>query len=153
MNIVFLSLGSNLGERTDNLKKISRYLTDEGISVVSQSSILETEPWGVTDEQDKYLNQVIKIETDLYPFGLLNLLQEIEKKLGRTEKGNLKPRTADIDILFFNDWKINSDRLQIPHKYFSKRPFVMEPMLEIAPDFTDPVSGKTIKQLLTQNEV
>lgn len=147
MNTAFLSLGSNLGQRELYLQKIHQQITDAGIRILQKSSIIETDAWGLDSLHNKYLNQIIQIETTLYPFGLLRILQEIELFLGRTGKGLLQERTADIDIIFFNDWIISSQQLQIPHKRFAERLFVLEPMHEIAPSWTDPLSKESISSI------
>lgn len=150
MNTAFLSLGSNLGNREAFLHQIIDIIEKHKIDILARSTIIETDPWGVKEVQEKYLNQVIKIRTSLYPFGLLNLLQEIEIQLGRTHKGQLQPRNADIDIIFFNDWSITSDRLCIPHLKFRERLFVLAPLNEIEPEFIDPVSQQSIKSIYHQ---
>ncbi|MCO5233922.1 MAG: 2-amino-4-hydroxy-6-hydroxymethyldihydropteridine diphosphokinase [Chitinophagales bacterium] len=147
MNTAYLSLGSNLGDRKKNLLEISRLLSNCPIEIIQSSSIYETSPWGVKDAQPNYYNQVLKIYTSLYPFGLMNILQSIEVKMGRIEKGNLQARTADIDIILFNDWRIYSDTLQIPHPRFKERFFVLKPLMEIAADVHDPESLLTISEL------
>ncbi|MCO5248194.1 MAG: 2-amino-4-hydroxy-6-hydroxymethyldihydropteridine diphosphokinase [Chitinophagales bacterium] len=144
---MFLSLGSNLGLREKNLKMAVDSLKANNFTFLSFSSIYETEPWHVPDKQPNFYNQVIKVKTGLYPFGLLTLLQKIEKGLGREGKGTIQPRSIDIDILFFNDWKIFSPQLTIPHQQFKERMFVLKPLNEIAPDWIDPNTQKSVSQL------
>ncbi|MCO5231151.1 MAG: 2-amino-4-hydroxy-6-hydroxymethyldihydropteridine diphosphokinase [Chitinophagales bacterium] len=147
LNTAYLSLGSNLGDRKNNLLEIAQQLSLHAIEIVQASSIFETKPWGVDNQQPNYFNQVLKIYTSLYPFGLMNVLQSIEKNMGRKEKGNYQPRTADIDIILFNDWMIHSDVLQIPHPRFRERQFVLTPLCQIADDTKDPLTKMTIREL------
>lgn len=148
MNVVFLSIGSNIGDRYQNLVSISEKLKDFHINILQKSSIYITAPWGVEGEQQDYYNQVIKISTHLYPFELLKTLQSIEKDLGRTQKGDYQPRTADIDIIFFNDWVIHSETLLIPHPSFRDRNFVLIPLNEIDQDLIDPKTNLSIQEIL-----
>lgn len=150
MNVVYLSLGSNLGDKQAHLNQVIELLEKSQIKITERSAVYETAPWGVKDQQPTYLNQVLKISTDLYPFGLLKVLQKIENTLGRTQKGDFQPRTADIDIILFNDWVLHHEKLTIPHERFRERVFVLEPLGEIAPGIIDPVTGKSITELLLQ---
>ena len=150
MNTVFLSLGSNLGIREKNLKMAIDTLKANNFTFLGVSSIYETEPWGVPDEQPNFYNQVVKVNTGLYPFGLLTQLQKIEKGLGREGKGKIQPRSIDIDILYFNDWQIYSPQLTVPHTRLQERRFVLEPLREIAPDWIDVSKKKTIAQLYNE---
>lgn len=140
---VYLSLGSNLADRADNLKKAIQLLGDSnGIKIIKQSSIYETEPWPLAKifndqfPMTNYLNQVIEIETLLKPHELLRLTQRIEKQLGRTSKGDLAPRTIDIDILLYGNERVHSEELMIPHPRMNERKFVLLPLIEIASDVT-----------------
>lgn len=147
MNTVFLSLGSNIGDRKSHLTEIIDRLKSEYINVVSLSPIYQTTPWGVAEQQEDYFNQVIQIKTDFYPFELLSLTQKIEKLMGRNQKGDFQPRVADIDIIMFNDWQIHSELLTIPHKRFRERKFVLLPLETIAKEIIDPVTQLTIREL------
>lgn len=145
---VFLSLGSNLGDRNKNLLRSIEYL--ETISkIIKISSIYETKPFRVEIKQNDFLNLVVEIEYKNSPYDLLENISQIEKKLGRvrSEKRN-EPREIDIDIIFFDDLIINEKKIIIPHPRFSERLFVLEPMDEIAPEFLDPLTKKRIKDLL-----
>ena len=145
---VFLSLGSNLGDRNKNLLRSIEYL--ETISkIIKISSIYETKPFRVEIKQNDFLNLVVEIEYENSPYDLLENISQIEKKLGRvrSEKRN-EPREIDIDIIFFDDLIINEKKIIIPHPRFSERLFVLEPMNEIAPEFLDPLTKKRIKDLL-----
>lgn len=154
MAIVYLSLGSNLGDRVGYLQQATSLLSaSEKINVVATSSFYESEPWQMNSE-NWFVNAVIQISTTLTPEELLNECQRIENQLGRKRiaSKNYIDRTLDIDILFYDDLIINTERLTIPHKNFSKRAFVLVPMLEIAQDFVHPVYKKTVMELYEELE-
>jgi 2-amino-4-hydroxy-6-hydroxymethyldihydropteridine diphosphokinase len=142
---IYLSLGSNLGNRTSNLEKALHSLSPL-VDVVNQSSIYETEPWGVLD-QPNFLNQVLEGETNLSPSELLEHVKGIEREMGRKPSRRFGPRLVDIDILFYGDQIISEDGLTIPHKRMSERAFVLIPLKEIAPDLLYPGSPQTINDL------
>ena len=158
--IVYLSLGSNIGDRVGYLAKAEKKLQKNGIKIVKKSSIYETEPWPLVDidngdEHPKsengqmwFLNQVIQIQTDLNPQELLSLTQDIEKEIGRTTKHHWGPREIDIDILIYGNQVVGSPELTIPHRHMNDRQFVLVPLLEIEPNIKDPVSGKAFKSIL-----
>lgn len=147
MNTVYLSLGSNIGDRKSHLNEIVDRLKNERITIFNLSPIYQTAPWGIDEHQEDYFNQVIQIETDYYPFELLKITQNIEKSMGRNQKGDFQPRVADIDIILFNDWQIFSDGLTIPHERFRERKFVLVPLESIAKDLIDPVTMLSIQEL------
>lgn len=134
LNVVVLSLGSNIGNRKENLKKAVTHLESYGLKVIKLSSVYETEPIGFKD-QDKFYNLVLTAEYPKDPVELLSEIHQIENKLGRVRKFKNSPRTIDIDIITFNDKKMNNEDLIIPHKEFMKRKFVLIPLAEIEPDF------------------
>lgn len=147
MNRVYLSIGSNLGQRKKNLEKAVKLLQTNNDSIVASSPVYETEPWGNPD-QPKFLNQVVELSTDLEPESLLNKIHGIEEKCGRKHSGIIySPRTLDIDILFYNSVIFTTDRLIIPHPLLHQRLFVLAPMADIAPEYKHPVLGKTIREL------
>ena len=148
---VFLSLGTNLGNKQDNLLKANNEIREE-IGLVSKlSRIYETTAWGF-ESKDNFLNQVIVVETDMNPFQLINSCLAIEKKMGRERKNskNYESRIIDIDILFYGEEIDNGEGLQIPHSMLHQRRFILEPLNEIAPDLIHPILGKSISKLLEE---
>ncbi len=144
---IYLSLGSNLGDRLNNLRKAISLLPPK-VKVSQQSSIYETEPWGYTD-QPTFLNQVIKAETDLEPTSLLAFVKSLETSLGRQESFRFGPRSIDLDILFYDKFVMNTPQLTIPHPRIAERAFILVPLAEIAPDLVHPILNKTIQLLKT----
>ncbi len=149
MAIVYLSLGSNLGDRISNIQQAVNFLTnDSSIKVLKTSSFYETEPWGGVSK-NWFANAVIRIETNLTPVELLKITQNIEAKLGRDRSKEIRwgERSLDIDILFYDDLVFQNEILTIPHKELHKRAFVLVPMLEIAENFVHPVFKKNMLEL------
>jgi 2-amino-4-hydroxy-6-hydroxymethyldihydropteridine diphosphokinase len=151
MNVAFLCLGGNIGNREFTLKKAVEKINHEIGKVISQSNYYETEAWGV-ENQDKYLNQCICIETLLTSSQVLKKSLEIELSLGRkrNHKETYEPRTIDIDMLFYNSDFIQTKELTIPHPRLQLRKFVLIPLNEIAPTFLHPTLNKTIQTLLME---
>ncbi|BCS82229.1 2-amino-4-hydroxy-6-hydroxymethyldihydropteridine diphosphokinase [Anaerocellum diazotrophicum] len=147
-HIVFLGLGSNLGNRHKNIQKAIEHLKDK-VRIEKVSSIIETQPYGFVD-QPKFLNCVLKGTTLLLPFELLEFVLEIENKMGRIRLFKWGPRNIDIDILFYDDCVIDTEKLKIPHPELHKRLFVLEPLCEIEKDFIHPVLKKSVYELYTQ---
>ena len=148
MSIVYLGLGTNLGDRKQNISKAIEAISLK-MSISRQSSLYETTAWAYTD-QPNLLNQVIQVETDLSPLRLLNFLKKTEVELGRVENFRYGPRLIDIDILFYDDLIKTTSRLQIPHPRIPERAFVLVPLNEIAPGYVHPVLKKTIAELLAE---
>ena len=149
MAIVYLSLGSNIGDRLGYLQQATSLLkATPGISIVATSSFYETEPWQM-DSENWFVNAVVQATTTLTPEKLLSECQRIETQLGRKrdESGNYIDRTLDIDILFYDNLIMHNESLTIPHKHFHKRAFLLVPMLEIAQDFIHPLFKKTVAEL------
>ncbi len=146
-SMVYLSAGSNLGEREAHLKGAVESLRKEGINVLQTSPVYETEPWGV-GEQPWFLNLVIEARTGMAPEKLLSRLQAIEKAAGRVRPYPGAPRTVDLDILLYDDLVMNEPSLQIPHPRMSERRFVLEPLARIAPELRHPILRETIRSLL-----
>ena len=152
---VFLSLGSNLGEKEKNISRAKELLKKKGIEIIKESSIYLTAPWGKKD-QPWFLNQVIEVATSLPPEELLDLIKGIEKELGREKGEKWGPRIIDLDILFYGEKIINLPSLTIPHPYLHERAFVLIPLTEIAPEFVHPVlkrKAKELKEKVAEEEV
>lgn len=147
--MVFLLLGSNLGNREKNLADALNMIESGAGKPVAFSAVYETKPWGKTDQPD-YLNQAVKIETLLAPMPLLLMLKGFENKLGRTEIRKWEAREIDIDIIFYDDFVLHTDNLIIPHPHLCERRFMLVPMAEIAPKFIHPVLKKSILKLLEE---
>lgn len=130
----FLSLGSNLGDRAEALEAALRAVEAPGdVRIVRRSSLYETAPMGKTDQANFY-NLVVEVETALSPGALLDRCQEIERALGRVRDGRWGPRTVDVDILLYDRRTVRTEHLTVPHPEMLRRRFVLEPLLEIAPD-------------------
>ncbi len=149
MPIVHIGIGSNLGNRQENCLEAIRRLKPHNIAVLKRSSMIETEPWGKTD-QPHFINMAIEAETDLSPEGLLLLLKNLEKSMGREKTAHWGPRVIDLDILFYDDRIIDSEDLKIPHPHLHERDFVLRPLREIAPEKIHPVLKKKISELKIQ---
>ncbi|WP_428910354.1 2-amino-4-hydroxy-6-hydroxymethyldihydropteridine diphosphokinase [Niallia sp. Krafla_26] len=147
MNQAYISLGSNIGDRLSHLKRALELLQAlYPIELVNSSSVFETNPVGYTN-QDLFLNMVVKIKTELTPFGLLDACLEIEKKLGRKREIHWGPRTIDLDILLFNEENIITERLVIPHPRMFERSFVIIPLLEISPALKLSTMTKSLREV------
>lgn len=154
-NIVYLSLGSNMGDKKANLLKAIESISKlENTYIISQSTILETEPFGYK-EQDNFLNACIGIKTLFFSDELLEELLKIEKDMGRERKIKWGPRIIDLDIIFFNKDIIEKENLIVPHPYMEVRNFVLNPLEEIIPNFVHPLLNKritTLRKELQENE-
>lgn len=144
-----VALGSNKGDRKYYLEAAQKKMAERIGKIVSKSSVIETEAYGFT-EQDDFLNMVVAIDTDMEPEELLDALLEVEKELGRIRTVHWGPRTIDLDIIYAEDRTVNTDRLKIPHPDLYNRYFVLGPLSEIAPNFKDPVRSITVAELLEE---
>jgi 2-amino-4-hydroxy-6-hydroxymethyldihydropteridine diphosphokinase len=145
---VFLGLGSNLGDRIGNIREALENLDKSGkLKVISLSSLYETEPVGVAN-QPEYVNCVARVETDLDPHSLLNILKAVETAMGRKPNTHLRPRKIDLDILLYDEIDLESLELVIPHSRLKSRRFVLQPLLELEPKASDPITGKSFQDFL-----
>lgn len=146
MKTAFIGCGSNLGEREVQLRRAQEWVNAEVGKVVSTSRLYQTSPWGNIDQPD-YLNQVWQITTVLDPFRLMQYLLELEQRANRKRIQRWGARTLDLDLLFYEDYIIRTEVLQLPHPRLHERNFVLIPMEEIAADWMHPVLKKTIAEL------
>lgn len=146
---VFLGVGTNEGNRLENISRAARALVASGtIRLIQMAAISETAPLGNPD-QPTFLNTVVEIETSLPPATLLEQLQHLERSLGRVPSPQRwGPRVIDLDILFYEDQIVQGPRLTIPHPQMHRRRFALEPLAQLAPDFVHPVLKRTISELL-----
>lgn len=150
MTEVVLIAGGNLGDVEGALRTALGKVGERIGRIVQTSGIYASEAWGF-DAPQRFLNQVWIVETTLEPEAVLDLAQQIEREAGRTEKsagGVYRSRTMDIDLLFYGDRVIRTPRLTVPHPLMERRRFVMEPLCEIMPGRTHPVSGQSMRELL-----
>lgn len=143
---VYLSLGSNLGDRDENLRTAITRLSDFG-NVAVVSSFYETEPVDVPAQQPWFLNCAVKFETEKMPRQLMSAILTLEQGMGRQRRQNKGPRTIDIDVLLFGSSIIELPSLTVPHPRMHQRRFVLDPLAEIAPDTRHPVFKRTMREL------
>lgn len=154
---VYIALGSNLGDRLKNIQRACYLMEGCGINIVKASPIYLTKPYGFVEQAD-FLNCVVEVQTDFTPFQLLEVLLEIEKRLGRVREQKWGPRTIDLDIVLFGNLVLSTETLTIPHYDLINRQFVLKPLLDVA-DLKHPIEGELKKflreggecQLLTKN--
>lgn len=146
---VLLALGSNLGDRLEHLRGAVRGLRERSFDVLRVSSVVESPPLGVAAEipQGDYWNAAVRARTVLAPRAVLDACRSLEEAAGRTRPRRGAPRTLDVDIIFHGQRRIRSERLVVPHPRWKERGFVLWPLLEIAPAWTDPESGDTVEAI------
>ncbi len=150
MNRLYVGLGSNLGDRKQNILRAAEQIESRIGTRVSLSGFFETAPWGFASANN-FLNAAMCVDTPLAPLRVLDITQDIERLLGRTRKstqGGYADRTIDIDILLFSGLVVSTERLTVPHPLLHRRLFVLEPLAQIAPHALHPLLGKTASQLL-----
>tara|TARA_B100001758_G_C17862425_1_gene329670 strand:- start:11 stop:520 length:510 start_codon:yes stop_codon:yes gene_type:complete len=145
--ISYLSLGSNLGNRKNNLNEAIFHLKSKAGLIINTSKVYESEPWGLKD-QNFFLNQVIKLKTSFSPQDLLKCCKNIEIKMGRSKSIKWGARNIDIDILYFSKLILNEDDLKIPHPLIQERKFVLLPLNELNKTFNHPTLNKTNSKML-----
>ena len=147
MKTVYLSLGSNIGDREGHLRKAIEQLNAGGVRVLRVSPVYETEPVDVTG-QGWFLNLVVEAGTDLFPVQLLARTMWIEREMGRVRTTPKGPRTIDIDILLYGSSRVKTAELEIPHPRMAERRFVLAPLADLAPDLRHPTTGKSVREML-----
>ena len=147
MKTIYLALGSNIGDREENLQAAIRSFPTAGITTLRESPVYETEPVGFAGQR-WFLNMVVEAETALFPMQLLTRTGKIERALGRVRTIPNGPRTIDIDILLYGNAVVRSPQLEIPHPRMQERRFVLAPLADLAPALRHPVTRKTVAQML-----
>jgi 2-amino-4-hydroxy-6-hydroxymethyldihydropteridine diphosphokinase len=148
LEIGYLGLGSNVGDRRANLQAAAEDLWNHGVEVLASSSVYETEPVGEVLDQPDFLNACLRVETELDPEGLLDACKALERGLGRLAGGvRHGPRPIDVDVLLLGDREYASERLTLPHREVTSRRFVLVPLLELDPDLTVPGRGRAADAL------
>jgi len=149
LKTVYIGLGSNLGDRAENLRKARERIEASGVRIRRGSSLYETEPREMLD-QPWFLNQAIEAETTLFPRQLLARLLRIEREMGRVRATPKGPRIIDLDILLFGNAAVHAAGLEIPHPRLSERRFVLEPLAELDPDLRPPRGRRTVREMLAE---
>lgn len=149
-HLYHLILGSNLGNRLQQLAAAKELLSTKAGILTGESKIYETQPWGFED-QPWFLNQVVALKSDLEPVALLDVLKQAEKDLGRQPGEKWHARHIDIDILLCGSMIFENERLTLPHPHLHERNFVLLPLMDLVPHFTHPLLGKTIEELYLES--
>jgi len=143
---IYLHTGSNLGDRISHLAQACEMLEKQVGKISNRSRLYETEAWGMKDQPD-FINQALEVQTELVPDEVLFHIKKIEKEIGRQENKKWHERIIDIDILFFGNTMLSTDKLKIPHPHCHERMFVLVPLMEIAGEFIHPFLNLTIEEL------
>ncbi|MGM9562434.1 MAG: 2-amino-4-hydroxy-6-hydroxymethyldihydropteridine diphosphokinase [Phascolarctobacterium sp.] len=146
LHTAYIALGSNLGDKEENLRRALELLEEHGVEVVKVSTFICTEPYGVTD-QPQFLNAVCQVRTSLEPLALLHTLLGIEQEMGRVRLRHWGERNIDLDLLLYEDVVMDTPELKLPHPDMQNRDFVLLPLAEIAPELKHPTIGKSIQKL------
>ncbi|MFO7709532.1 MAG: 2-amino-4-hydroxy-6-hydroxymethyldihydropteridine diphosphokinase [Desulfobacterales bacterium] len=151
MPIAYLSVGSNLGDKLLNCRQALEALAEGGaVRIQARSRVYRTEPVDYA-EQEWFINQVVRVETELAPLALLDWLQEVQRRLGRSEPAvRFGPRVIDLDILLYDRLVLQGPRLSLPHPRMQRRRFVLQPLCDICPDLIHPVLGRGVRALLAE---
>ena len=149
MNHAALLLGTNLGDRRENLASAKNLIAKFAGEIIKESSVYETAPWGITD-QGNFLNQALLVATNLAPTDLLKNILDIEKKMGRERIEKWGPRLIDIDILYYNEDIVYNHDLKIPHPFMQDRKFALVALNELSPEWKHPLLRKTADQMLEE---
>lgn len=147
---VYFSLGTNLGDKEQNLRLAIQRIEERIGKVISLSAFYATAPWGFSSE-NMFLNAAVCVETSFPPLSVLRLTQEMEREIGRANKsvnGVYSDRLIDIDLLLYDNQVLDTPELKLPHPLMHQRRFVMEPLAEIAPELLHPILKKTMRELL-----
>lgn len=151
---IYILSGSNLGDRSHNLEKALNKIEEiPGIEITATSAVYVSEAYQMKGENPSFLNQVIMADYQYLASELMNALEAIEIKMGRTDKGMKQPRPIDLDILLFGEQIINTEDLTIPHKELTNRPFALIPLLQISPEIVHPVSKKPLSDCLIKEDL
>ncbi|WP_339606393.1 2-amino-4-hydroxy-6-hydroxymethyldihydropteridine diphosphokinase [uncultured Roseivirga sp.] len=149
MSDIYLLLGTNLGDREKNLQIAKEQLTAHQLTIKKESSIYETAAWGV-ENQPSFLNQVVTVDSDKNPERVLIIINIIEGLMGRIRNLKWAQRLIDIDILYYGNSVIDKPKLKVPHPEIQNRRFTLAPLVELAPNFKHPISGKTQLEMLEE---
>lgn len=147
MNKVYISLGSNIGDRKFNINKAVKLVAEKVGKVLKVANIIETTAYGYENQAD-FLNTAICVQTNIEPYELLLILKDIEKEVGRKPTFRWGPRVVDLDIILYGDLVYSNSDLIIPHKDYKNRKFVLEPLLELDSTLIDPVSNESLVDIL-----
>jgi 2-amino-4-hydroxy-6-hydroxymethyldihydropteridine diphosphokinase len=145
LTTAYLALGSNLGERLEQMRTALKLLRAEGVTIVAASPVYQNRAIGMGDA-DPFLNAVVEVQTELEPEALLDVCLAVENQLGRVRTGGWSPRTIDIDVLIYGEAKVETERLHLPHPRIAERDFVLKPLVDIQPDLQ--LFGRAVRDLL-----